>query len=48
MCVVSHGYGGLVGTRMEVVDCMQCGRKPGGVSRMSGDSRALPVCEVIH
>ena len=46
MCVVSHGYGGLGGAGVEVVDGMHAGQR--GVGRMSGDAGALPECEVIH
>ena len=32
MCVVSHGYGGLVGAWMEVVDDMHAGQRWGLVA----------------
>ena len=45
-CVVSHCYGDLGGTGMEVVDGMHAG-KIHGVGGISGDSRALLECQVI-
>ena len=47
MCVVGHGYGGLVGCRDGGGGLYECKTKP-GVGRMSGDAGALPECEVIH
>ena len=47
MCVVSHGYGGLVGAGMEVVDGKNAGQSR-GVGRMTGDAGALSECKVIH
>ena len=47
MCVVSHGYGRLVGLRMEVVDSIRLG-KSHGVGRMSEDAGALPKCQMIR
>ena len=34
MCVVSHGYGGLDGAGMEVVDGMHAGQGQGGLSHV--------------
>ena len=47
MGVVSHGYGGLGGAGMEVMDGMYVGQSQ-GFGGMSGDAGALPECEVIH
>ena len=47
MCVASHGYGGLGGAGMEVVDDMHAGQSQ-GFCRMSIDAGELPECEVIH
>ena len=46
MCIVSHGYGGLGGAWMEVVDGRHVGQIQGVVGRMSGDARALSMCKV--
>ena len=51
MCVVSHGYVGFGGGRMEVVDGMHTGRRQGGwshvgrdrsTSRVQGDTLMTP------
>ena len=48
MCVYIHGYGGLSGDRYGGAGWYACGTQPGRIGRMSGDSAALPVCEMIH
>ena len=47
MCVVGHGYGGMGGTEMEVVDvCRHAGLNQVGFGCMSGDFGALHECDV--
>ena len=48
MCIVSHGYGGLGGSRDGGGGWYACWTMLGRVFCISGDDGALPVCEVIQ
>ena len=47
MYALSHGYGRFGGGRDGGGVGCACGTKSGGAGRMSGDTGALPVCEVM-